>query len=106
MRQSYDALTDRERDVLGLLATGLTNREIAVQLQIAPSTVKGHVESIFLKLGVQNRTEAARSYWHRSFGGAKRRMARVPEMSNSSRISPRQAADVESSFTPARYEEP
>jgi LuxR family transcriptional regulator, maltose regulon positive regulatory protein len=52
------ALTDRERDVLGLLATPLSLPDIAVELDIAPSTVKTHVRAIYTKLGVTSRREA------------------------------------------------
>lgn len=52
------SLTVRERDVLELIATGLTNDEIAEQLVVGAGTVKTHVNHIFLKLGVRNRAEA------------------------------------------------
>ena len=52
-------LTSRELDVLSLLAEGLTNKAIAQRLRISEYTVKFHVNTIFRKLGVQNRTEAA-----------------------------------------------
>ncbi|OZA94439.1 MAG: DNA-binding response regulator [Erythrobacter sp. 34-65-8] len=52
-------LTARERDVVGLIADGLTNKEIARRLGISPATVKVHVERIISKLGVADRTQAA-----------------------------------------------
>ena len=51
-------LTAREREVLNLLAAGLTNRAIAQQLGITPHTVKYHVNAIMSKLHAQSRTEA------------------------------------------------
>ncbi|MCB8984510.1 MAG: hypothetical protein H6659_11840 [Ardenticatenaceae bacterium] len=54
-----EPLTDRERDVLELMAAGLTNREIAEKLVVAPGTVKKHASNIYGKLGVGSRTEAA-----------------------------------------------
>lgn len=53
-----EPLTDRERDVLELLAEGYTNREIAEELIIAVGTVKSHNHHIYGKLGVKNRAEA------------------------------------------------
>jgi LuxR family maltose regulon positive regulatory protein len=54
-----EPLSPRERDVLRLVAVGLTNEEIAGRLFISPGTVKKHTGSIYGKLGVGNRTEAA-----------------------------------------------
>ncbi len=53
-------LTNKERQILALVARGLTNKEIARQLKISVQTVKGHVSRILQKLGVRSRTEAAR----------------------------------------------
>lgn len=52
-------LTPREQDVVGLVAEGLTNKEIGRRLAISPATVKAHVERIIGKLGVADRTQAA-----------------------------------------------
>ena len=53
-----EPLTDREQQVLELLAAGLTNREIAEDLIISPETVKKHTGNIYGKLGASNRTQA------------------------------------------------
>jgi DNA-binding NarL/FixJ family response regulator len=53
-----DALTPREREVLEMLASGLSNKEIAWRMKISEHTVKFHVASIFAKLDVSTRTEA------------------------------------------------
>ena len=52
-------LSDREVEVLRLVATGMTNREIAGQLVISTKTVDRHVSNIFTKIGVSSRTAAA-----------------------------------------------
>jgi len=53
-------LTERESEVIGLLARGLANKQIAMALGISEHTVKFHVSSIYTKLNVTNRTEAVR----------------------------------------------
>ena len=54
-----DGLTAREAEVLTLIARGLSNAEIGATLFIAPTTVKTHINNVFAKIGVRNRTEAA-----------------------------------------------
>jgi DNA-binding NarL/FixJ family response regulator len=55
-----EALTQRETEVLTLLADGLPNKAIARRLEISDETVKFHLGSIFGKLGASNRTDAVR----------------------------------------------
>lgn len=55
-----DDLTERERQVLALIAEGMTNKEIAQQLSLSHGTVRVYVSHVLAKLGVGNRTEAAR----------------------------------------------
>src|SRR6185437_7007219 len=58
-RSPLAALTDREREVLSLLARGMSNREIGSELFITPKTASVHVSNILGKLGAASRTEAA-----------------------------------------------
>jgi DNA-binding NarL/FixJ family response regulator len=53
------SLTERERILLGHIAEGLTNRQIAEQMFLAEKTVKNYVSSILAKLGLERRTQAA-----------------------------------------------
>ncbi len=57
--QLVEPLTQREREILGLLADGLTNREIADRLYLSHETVKWYNKQLYGKLGVSNRTQAA-----------------------------------------------
>jgi DNA-binding CsgD family transcriptional regulator len=52
-------LSEREREVLALVAQGLTNKQIAAVLVISPITARNHVSSILTKIGLENRTQAA-----------------------------------------------
>jgi DNA-binding NarL/FixJ family response regulator len=58
-RRGEYSLTQREHDILELLAEGRSNREIAQRLYLSEKTVKAHLAAIFRKLGVTNRTQAA-----------------------------------------------
>jgi NarL family two-component system response regulator LiaR len=62
-RGTKHGLTEREREVLGLLAEGLSNAQIAERLVISVATVKYHVSGILTKLGVTSRTEAITRAW-------------------------------------------
>jgi DNA-binding NarL/FixJ family response regulator len=53
-------LSGREREVMGLIAAGATNREIAERLFLSPHTIKEHTSAIYRKLGVRNRAEAVK----------------------------------------------
>ncbi|MBI3967514.1 MAG: response regulator transcription factor [Chloroflexi bacterium] len=57
--ESPEPLTERETEVLRLLAQGRANKEIARELHIGERTVKTHVSNVLMKLGVQSRTQAA-----------------------------------------------
>ncbi|MFI6028523.1 response regulator [Amycolatopsis magusensis] len=52
-------LSDRERELLGFISDGLTNRQIAVRMNLAEKTVKNYVSRLLTKLGMQRRTQAA-----------------------------------------------
>ncbi|MFC7047946.1 response regulator [Emcibacter nanhaiensis] len=56
-----DKLTAREQDVLALIARGLRNSEVAINLGLADSTVASHIKAIYRKLGISSRAEAS---WH------------------------------------------
>jgi DNA-binding NarL/FixJ family response regulator len=60
-----EGLTERESEVLVLLAEGLSNREIATALYLSPETIKSYLRPIYAKLDVRNRVEAT-AYVHRS----------------------------------------
>ena len=66
----FALLTERERDVLALLADGLSNYEIGRRLQLKEKTVKHHMTSILAKLNVRSRVEAALFAYKNGIGRA------------------------------------
>lgn len=62
---ALDALTPREQDVVRLVAQGLTNKEIAVQLFLSEGTVRNNIMTIMEKLDVKNRTQLGMAYYGR-----------------------------------------
>jgi DNA-binding NarL/FixJ family response regulator len=67
-RRNEFSLTQRENDILVLLAEGRSNRDIAQKLFLSEKTVKAHLAAIFRKLGVTNRTQAAMAAVHMGVG--------------------------------------
>lgn len=64
-RSDPNQLTTREEQVLALIAEGMTNQEIAAQLVVSENTIKYHIQNIYSKLNVTNRTGAARHFLNR-----------------------------------------
>ncbi|MEU9604319.1 response regulator transcription factor [Streptomyces sp. NPDC048057] len=60
-------LTEREGDVLRLMASGLTNREIAREMEVGPATVKSHVAAVLAKTGTRDRTQAVIAAYEAGF---------------------------------------
>ena len=60
---AFPQLTDREREVVALIAEGLDNREVAAAAYMGEGTVRNHISSILAKLGLRNRTQIAVAYW-------------------------------------------
>jgi FixJ family two-component response regulator len=61
-RQRYAQLSEREREVLGLIAAGLTNKEIGRALDLSPRTVETHRANLFAKLGAESLAQLIRQY--------------------------------------------
>ena len=59
-----EVLTARQREILQLVASGMTNREIAATLYIAPGTVRKHLENVYATLAVRNRAQAIAATSH------------------------------------------
>ena len=60
---SFEGLTERENEVLSLVASGLSNNEIAAQLYLSQGTVRNMVSAMLVKLGLRDRTQLAVYYW-------------------------------------------
>jgi DNA-binding NarL/FixJ family response regulator len=63
MPASLPPLTLRQLELLELVAMGMSNAEIAEELVLSPHTVRKHLENVYQRLGVTNRTAAAAVYW-------------------------------------------
>ncbi|MFI9780778.1 ATP-binding protein [Streptomyces sp. NPDC051956] len=70
-RPTQEGLTEREHEVLQLIAEGLSNRQIAARLHISPSTAGVHVSHILTKLGAATRTEAAAIAFREGLAGSR-----------------------------------
>jgi DNA-binding NarL/FixJ family response regulator len=57
-KQLYDGLTEREVEVLRLVASGLANKQIAYRLRVSEKTVRNHISNMYRKLGISDRTQA------------------------------------------------
>ena len=65
----FPQLTDREREVVALIAEGLDNREVAAAAYMGEGTVRNHISSILAKLGLRNRTQVAVAYYRSARAG-------------------------------------
>jgi len=57
-KQFYDGLTEREVEILRLLAQGLANKQIAYRLRVSDKTIRNHISNVYRKLGISDRTQA------------------------------------------------
>ena len=79
-RRPTSALTQRETDILSLLAEGRSNRDISRALYLSEKTVKAHLAAVFRKLGVSNRTQAAMAAVAMGIGPAAQALGNVVAM--------------------------
>ena len=77
-RRRFPELSDREREVLELIARGMSNQQIVDRLVISPKTVRNHVSNIFSKMQVRDRAEAVVRAREAGLGGERPRDAAVP----------------------------
>ena len=68
---AFPELTDREREILDLVARGRSNAEITAELVLSPKTVRNHVSNVFAKLQVRDRAEAIVRAREAGMGGAR-----------------------------------
>lgn len=73
-RDDMESLTTREKDVLRLVASGMSNKRIAIALDLNEKTIKHHMTRILAKLGVENRTEAALAFQQRLSAGLEKKL--------------------------------
>lgn len=83
--RGFDLLTDRERQIIELIADGMTNKEIAEKVNLSNKTVRNYVSSILQKLGVTSRTRAAIYYLERQSSGREKEDSSEPDMNSSSK---------------------
>ncbi len=67
---SLSQLTKRENEVLKMVSLGKCNKEISLCLNISIATTQNHLQNLYKKLSVNNRTEAAEKYWGKFVQGA------------------------------------
>lgn len=58
LKKGISRITNREKQILVLIASGKTNKEISKDLSLSPSTVRNHISNIFAKLNITNRAQA------------------------------------------------